>query len=184
MNKRLDGAEPIITANSQNRPEAFYCSACRQVFAKEKPKYCHICGNDNIMKGTAGMYYNDGYELDEKSKARKCPVCQNEETDISGDYCKICGTYIINRCSSFQEHGENADCGVSVDGNARYCAYCGKETTFLQNGLLRPWKEVMEIMELAKLLGLSFPETAEKYDADHQIKDHYTINVTEAYKKT
>jgi hypothetical protein len=182
MDKYSDYAEPIIAANSKNNedePDTFYCSACRHVFNKKKPEYCSVCGGNNIVKGITNMYYKDGYELDEKGKARKCPVCQNEETDIAGDYCKICGTYIINRCGG----GNNSNCGVLADGNARYCVCCGKETTFSQNGLLRPWKEVMEITELAKLLGLSFQETAEKYDADHQIKEHYTVNVMDARKK-
>lgn len=45
------------------------------------------------------MIYDDGYALDDNGRALVCPRCKNEELKYAGDYCKICGTYLINKCS-------------------------------------------------------------------------------------
>lgn len=76
------------------------------------------------------MIYDDGYELDEFGRARICPICQNEE--ISNNYCKICGSFLINRCV-------NVKCGIIAEGNARFCTNCGDETVFNSEGYLSSW---------------------------------------------
>jgi predicted RNA-binding Zn-ribbon protein involved in translation (DUF1610 family) len=92
------------------------------------------------------MIYS-GLEVDESGKAMECPECGN--TEISdGDYCKICGTMIVNRCGqvAYDPYGQNpkpipceASIQHSLPGNARFCPYCGNETSFLKNGLLKKW---------------------------------------------
>ena len=70
--------------------------------------------------------YDDG-------KLKECPICQNEETDIDGEHCIICGIPLVNICS-------NEDCAYQhLPSNARYCPICGSKTTFYQNGILKAW---------------------------------------------
>lgn len=88
------------------------------------------------------MIYDDGYELDEKGRALICPRCGNEQMAGNGRYCRICSSNLVNRCIN---DGDSYDsCGKIAPGNARYCEYCGCETTFFKDELLKPWKEAKE----------------------------------------
>lgn len=69
---------------------------------KEKSHNKPDCKTGNILdyktrKGVGYMIY-DALELDENSKAKTCPVCDNEILDPEGDYCPVCGIYLINEC--------------------------------------------------------------------------------------
>ena len=70
----------------------------------------------------------------ENGKLTECPNCQNEETDIEGDYCQICGRNLINKCSY-------DDCYYNepLPANARYCPICGNHSTFYNAGFLKEW---------------------------------------------
>lgn len=84
------------------------------------------------------MKYPTKIRLDQNSKAIRCPVCDNEEISPNGNYCPICGTYLINECTNYDnEYGEG--CGRLAAENARYCIYCGASTTFQRNKILKPW---------------------------------------------
>nr|MBO2495052.1 hypothetical protein [Clostridia bacterium] len=111
-----------------------HCTYCGFSFVSKEAKYCPICGQ-KLQWGEGTMKYNDGYELDEKGKVLKCPICGNEEVGESEyeEYCIICGTYLINKCTSM-------NCERIVPGNARYCPYCGSQTTFFRDELLLPWE--------------------------------------------
>jgi len=79
-------------------------------------------------------------EINNHYKTVECPVCKNEETDTVGSYCQICGTMIVNMCSSDHVYQSDYCVGVEgLEGNARYCPYCGAPSTFLKNGILLPW---------------------------------------------
>ncbi len=82
-------------------------------------------------------------ELNEYSKALVCPHCENEEL-TQGDYCKICGSDIINRCADTPDlHSKNLvvkSCRALLQGNARFCSRCGNESTYFQNGWLKDWR--------------------------------------------
>lgn len=135
------------------------CNNCHTEFIKEDPKYCPICKSNNIRKITSEYYeiYSDfersdyviydGIEVDENSKAIVCPVCGNEEPE-DGEYCSICGTYLINKCTNDDYPGRNEFdgpiCGAHLPGNARYCTYCGEKSTFLENKILKPWEKEIE----------------------------------------
>jgi len=97
--------------------------------------------NTKLFKRSEKMFY-EGIEVDKQSKAVRCPVCDNEEVD-DGEHCKICGTYIINKCTNgdYPDRNEYDDdiCGKLLEGNARYCPYCGAKSTFFENGLLKSW---------------------------------------------
>lgn len=82
-------------------------------------------------------------DLNENGKAIVCPHCENEEL-TQGDYCKICGCDLINRCSDTpNQKSKNLivrGCGSTLQGNARYCSKCGNESTFYQRGWLKDWR--------------------------------------------
>lgn len=136
-----------------------YCIQCLSPL-KDNDLYCPICGNCllqdnkfiNIHKreGSGFMKYNDGIKIDSKSKARECPICQNEELE-NGEYCKICGTYIINKCAAKEldiNGNEYFTCNQLAEGNARFCIKCGHKTTFFENDLLKNWKNTNSIFTL------------------------------------
>ena len=121
-----------------------FCYRCNYSFSSLNAKFCPICGNDKLVKGDTKnkMKYNCNYRLDENGKIIECPLCHNEEI-IDGEYCKICGSYIVNRCTNKieDEWGNQIEgCGKLADANARYCIYCGSETTFYRNHLLSDYK--------------------------------------------
>ena len=87
-----------------------------------------------------------GFILDKDGRPSVCPRCSNEE--LNGEYCKICGTYIVNKCSAEtdldlngNEYVTKESCGAPAEGNARYCIHCGNRTTYYINGLLPSWNE-------------------------------------------
>lgn len=123
-----------------NRKYSNSCIECNYSFVSLNAKFCPICGSNRLIKEKVknNMKYNNVYRLDENSKALECPICHNEET-ADGEYCKICGTFLINRCSNIVEDnwGNQVDgCGKPAVANARYCIYCGSKTTFYLNNLL------------------------------------------------
>lgn len=110
------------------------CKNCGAGLIQKKGKYCPICGNKNTLEWGDGN--NMKYPLlgtYENGKLKECPTCHNEETNIAGDYCQICGRNIVNRCSNF-------DCTHEIlPANARYCPLCGTNSTFYNFGYLKDW---------------------------------------------
>lgn len=136
--KRINVKEILIVLQFYDFIYKRYCPNCGHHCISNEFVYCPICGQ-KLQWGDGTMKYNDGYELDEKGKVLKCPICGNEEVGESEyeEYCIICGTYLINKCTSM-------NCERIVPGNARYCPYCGAITTFFSNKLLLPWKEAQK----------------------------------------
>ena len=114
------------------------CTTCGYFIISKSIKYCPICGNKTLQWGESEMKYPVKIKLDENSKAVCCPKCDNEEVSPDGNYCHICGTYLINECTNYDGNYLEG-CGRLAASNARYCIYCGAPTTFLQNGILKPW---------------------------------------------
>ena len=56
------------------------------------------------------MKYPTRIKVNENSKALRCPICDNEEVPLDGDYCPICGADLINRCSNIDSYGNG--CGA------------------------------------------------------------------------
>lgn len=133
-----------------------HCSNCDYVFVRPNANYCPICGTDQIVSSINPFLEEDkkmalyiGIELDDSHRAKECPVCENEE--IIGDYCQICGTYLVNRCTGFSpsEIGQyegpwhiefQNSCGELLSGEARFCHKCGSTSTFFESGLLKRWE--------------------------------------------
>lgn len=107
------------------------CLTCGCSIIAKSIKYCPICGQNTLKWGEGKMKYQK-IVINEKGKPNKCPICDNEETTIDGNYCQICGTYLLNECS-------NEECGATLPTNARYCPICGFKSLFLFNKILKEW---------------------------------------------
>lgn len=141
---RKDSSLNISTGVMPNLKRIFYnfyhkkkCLTCGCSIIQKDILYCPICGTDSLKWGDGKMIYPIEIHLNERSKAIKCPVCDNEEIPVAGDYCPICGTMIVNKCTNIDIYGNG--CGHLAAGNARYCIYCGSTTTFFEKNLLRAW---------------------------------------------
>lgn len=124
-----------------------HCARCGGSFVAESANFCPICGNNHLEKGMGDrkMIY-DGYEVDDNGRALICPRCSNEELDYIGDFCKVCGSTIVNKCTKeiYYEDQLISDCGTIAEGNARHCRKCGEETTFYKQQFLKPWRVAQE----------------------------------------
>lgn len=123
------------------------CTRCDFRLVSTKAKCCPICGKELIW-GEGKLIYDDGFMLDEDGRALECPRCKNEELEYEGDYCKICGVLLVNKCPDILDYDindtpyvETEGCGIA-QGNARHCIKCGAETTYSKNGLLTSWKNI------------------------------------------
>ncbi|PGE98887.1 hypothetical protein COF51_06875 [Bacillus pseudomycoides] len=130
------------------------CLNCNYYFIHATAKFCLCCGHHNFYKfpkEVNNMLYNDGYELDEGSRAIKCPQCENEQLYYHGGYCNICGIYLINRCAyEHYQTGEliiNEECETLLPGNARFCGNCGQRSSFHIQGLLPEWNKAKASIE-------------------------------------
>lgn len=147
LGRRHNPNDPLVKKFENyifNINNARRCHRCKHNFISAVSNYCPVCGSKKITnkRVETNMKY-DGYELDEYGRAIKCPRCQNEEI-TGGNYCKICGVDVINRCNNIgMDWNGNpvAICNEIAEGNARYCISCGHKTTFFENGLLIPWDE-------------------------------------------
>lgn len=133
------------------------CLICSHHFVDEEAVFCPVCGYEALInrKGVEPMIYN-GYLLDDSSRAVVCPCCENEHIEYEGDICKICGINLVNKCAPTQRTSETGldyledSCETLLDGDARYCAKCGNESTYFQQGLLKDWKTEKEEIEQEK----------------------------------
>ncbi len=122
-----------------------YCFECSSLFTIDNSNYCPICGTDKItnLLGDDDNLIYFGFEVDQNSKALKCPKCENEELLYDGSHCIQCGVYLINRCSHIDHDFDGNKfyvCGTKLPGNARYCFKCGEESTFFTQKLLDSWE--------------------------------------------
>ncbi|CVK18514.1 ImmA/IrrE family metallo-endopeptidase [Sporomusa sphaeroides] len=130
-----------------------YCTKCLSVVS-DINNYCSICGTNlkepinnfydfRVWKGVGYMKY-DGIQIDQKYKAIICPRCNNEEIEPEGNYCKICGIDLVNKCAGYLVgdgyHEEwISGCSAILDGKSRNCPFCGKPSSFYNLKLLRDW---------------------------------------------
>lgn len=110
-----------------------HCATCDVHLIQAKGKYCIICGQKTLQWGNGKMIYSK-QDVYENGKLKECPNCRNEETNIEGDFCQICGMNLVNKCS-------NSNCSYTgpLPSNARYCPICGCNSTFFDSNFLKPW---------------------------------------------
>lgn len=131
-----------------------FCETCDMPIS-QITSFCPICGKEHndidLKTGVFKVVYKlersdymiyEGIEVDENSKAIVCPTCENEEPQ-EGDYCSMCSEYLVNKCTKVDHYNrsdfDGPPCGKLLPGNARYCTYCGAESTFLRDKILNPW---------------------------------------------
>ncbi|MCM1400322.1 MAG: ImmA/IrrE family metallo-endopeptidase [Clostridium sp.] len=116
------------------------CKNCEGTCIQRYGKYCPICGAHNTLQWGKGniMKYPKLITHPNYNKPIMCPICKNEETDIEGAYCQICGTYLLNECTSQTCNNH------SLESNARYCPICGCQSSFYKNNILLTWDIELE----------------------------------------
>ncbi len=125
---------------------AKYCSRCKYKTINNQAIRCPICSAKlSKYKGEDTLIY-PSIEIGKDGRVKKCLCCDNQEISSDAEFCKICGSPVINRCTNL--HPFDSSCGSMAEGNARYCIMCGSSTTFLDKGLLKPWhKEKEELLK-------------------------------------
>lgn len=125
------------------------CTNCKNKYINKNSKYCPICGQSKLKKGKGFMKYTSNIEIDENKKAKICPKCGNEEIK-EGNYCSICGLYLINKCTNYEEDTFGnviSECDNVCEANARYCDKCGNKTLFFREGLLPSYTKYLLPLE-------------------------------------
>lgn len=144
----------IMSATSQVKneiifpdPISTFCTSCYNDI-KDDETYCKICGEKvkdvgpailaTICEGVNQMRYKSP-KVNSDKRLEECFICHNTEI-TEGLYCKICGTSIRNICTNTED-----ECGGRyLDSNARYCPYCGHQSSFFLYNLLIPYNETEE----------------------------------------
>lgn len=147
--KSVNSTEQNILSRCKNSVCLVECISCGAEISITDPEsfkrqilFCKYCGGRRFsyIRSDKNMIY-DGIEMDENNKAVVCPVCKNEHIIEDGDFCEICGTKLINECiQGYSEDGNftySCDKGGRLDGFARFCPYCGSQTSFFEKGILK-----------------------------------------------
>ncbi|QQE76529.1 ImmA/IrrE family metallo-endopeptidase [Brevibacillus composti] len=184
---RYSSNHPIVTAFSNyiyREKNKKNCLKCNGTFVSKDAIYCPICGDDQIIKGIGEIMKYSGIEIDEIHRAIECPKCQNE--NVIGDYCQICGSYLVNKCTGFSDNGRfnryqgpwhidfEDSCGKYLDGDARFCTQCGSTSTFYEAGLLKSWETLKieqvhcEMADEAAAAGAEFDPFADPFDGSNK----------------
>lgn len=172
LSKSLDALlPPCCTINQFFNTSSFaFCNNC-QSFTRVSPQqdtvFCCMCGkkiqNDFFKANHLFTIYDlevrnlknyTSINLNRTGKALECPKCHAAQTE-EGEFCDVCGTYLINRCTGHIENGFNYNnlgepCakGKILGGRSRYCRYCGCMSTFYEQGILPSYDDEIDKKKL------------------------------------
>lgn len=139
----------------------YFCNSCNHYEScKNTILICKICGSDSLEELSIEKYFKfheykeqlimkySSIDLDNNSKAKECPKCNNEVIGESQEICQICSTYLVNKCTGIYNEEYVADvhysqlegCGEHLNGDARFCISCGAISSFAYQELLSNWE--------------------------------------------
>jgi rRNA maturation endonuclease Nob1 len=123
------------------------CTNCKHFFSFHSAKYCPICGYQDFIKGDVNKLRYFSFQFDSNNRPTECPRCENENINSQGDFCKICGLNIVNKCTDTLKYSDTGfqytqeSCGEYLEGDARFCNECGNSSTYFLQGLLPSWED-------------------------------------------
>lgn len=80
------------------------CNKCNHIFSASEPYFCPNCGSDNLVininhgKSNKTIYNTLATDIT-SNQVKHCPNCKQREIDKDANYCKICSTFLINKCT-------------------------------------------------------------------------------------
>lgn len=153
-------------------PNYYFCPQCKHIDKTLELQilHCPVCRYGQLEVISEKNYFlfhewreremvsYSSLEVDNEGRLKqKCPICSNDH--VSDNYCSVCATPIINKCSGFNweessSYGEydwvpnDAEpCEGGLHGADRYCPKCGCASTFLKNKLLDEWNSPTEMFQ-------------------------------------
>lgn len=124
----------------------WYCPNCHVHYRATVNNFCPICGQPNTLWANFAqqvycfiknnnevpiMKYRK-YKSTPLAHILECPRCGNEDIRENWSFCPICGLETANNCTA---------CGALLEPHHRYCAQCGKESTYYKAQALVSWEE-------------------------------------------
>lgn len=131
------------------------CQSFTRVSKQQNAIFCCICGKeiheicycyDHLFTiydlEVRNLKDYTSIQLNDSGKTLECPRCHATQKE-DGEFCDVCGAYLINRCTGHPEVGFpyndlGTPCkeGKVLGGRSRYCRYCGCKSTFYEQGFL------------------------------------------------
>lgn len=144
------------------------CFYCHSLNGKEN-SFCKVCAGKKFilpnpkkynafLKEKSKMITYSKIELNENLHPFECPRCHGKCDNENFIFCPYCSLLLRNYClgldndrfieNEFEDYVEKplieqvkSGCGITHNGDARYCTNCGEETAYLRQGILSSWKE-------------------------------------------
>ncbi len=113
------------------------CGNCQNSMIYQRINHCIYCGSTDLK------WTGDGKMIYDKFIFTECPQCKNEEINENDNFCMICKENLQNYCTN--NDCENYYLSIPLPKNARYCPYCGTETSFFQKKLIQAWNYEPEV---------------------------------------
>lgn len=158
--KNLDSYDMEIKKifyQAKSNQKYIFCPTCGYPTGYIGIHNCPICGNSvaRLLKEAPKMLYSS-VDTDKDMKVKECPRCKNTYFETDGNFCPICGLYLINHCITTDATNSNefysdpfCEKGKRLPSNYRFCPYCGNKSYFGELKVLKEWNssEILNIDE-------------------------------------